>query len=61
MEASASKSQPPLMDRFLQLGKAAFDPDLPEETRRQNQSQFKALVDRQVLSYARVRFVADPL
>jgi len=58
MEASASKGQPPLMDRVLQLGKAAFDPDLPEETRRQNQPQFKTLVDRQVV-YLDVRFVAD--
>lgn len=36
------------MDRILQLGKAAFDPDLPEGTRRQNQPQFKALIDRHV-------------
>jgi hypothetical protein len=45
MEAPANKSQPPLMDRILELGKVAYDPDLPEETRQQNQAQFKTLLD----------------
>ncbi|TVY89127.1 hypothetical protein LAWI1_G008039 [Lachnellula willkommii] len=48
MEAPGDKNRPPLMDRILQLGKAAYDPDLPEETRRQNQPPFKTLLDGQV-------------
>ncbi|TVY34600.1 hypothetical protein LSUB1_G008554 [Lachnellula subtilissima] len=45
MEASGDKNRPPLMDRILQYGKAAYDPDLPEETRQQNQAPFKTLLD----------------
>ncbi|TVY48946.1 hypothetical protein LOCC1_G001390 [Lachnellula occidentalis] len=45
MEAPGDTKRPPLMDRILQFGKAAYDPDLSEETRRQNQAQFKTLLN----------------
>jgi hypothetical protein len=40
------KTQPPLVDSILQCGKQAFDPEIPEETRRENISKFNALLER---------------
>jgi hypothetical protein len=51
MSSSSREGQPPLVDRILQTGKQAFDPDLPEENRAQRQRNFKELLDR----YRRVR------
>ncbi|PVH84121.1 hypothetical protein DL98DRAFT_453607 [Cadophora sp. DSE1049] len=39
------KTQPPLVDSILQCGKQAFDPEIPEETRRENISKFNALLE----------------
>ncbi|KAA8566062.1 hypothetical protein EYC84_008666 [Monilinia fructicola] len=40
-------TQPPLVDKFLQIGKAAFDPDIPESTRSQSQHEFDQLIEGQ--------------
>lgn len=39
-------AQPPLVDQFLQIGKAAFDPDIPESTRSQSRQEFDHLIER---------------
>jgi hypothetical protein len=46
MADSTKQGQPPLVDRVLQCGKLAYDPDLPAETRAQGQHDFKALIER---------------
>ncbi|KAI9645165.1 hypothetical protein NHQ30_005899 [Ciborinia camelliae] len=38
-------AQPPLVDKFLQTGKAAFDPELPETTRSQSRHEFDHLIE----------------
>ncbi|ESZ93326.1 hypothetical protein SBOR_6307 [Sclerotinia borealis F-4128] len=38
-------AQPPLVDKFLQVGKAAFDPDIPENTRSQSRLEFDKLIE----------------
>ena len=46
MSNSAAQKKPPLVDRMLQTGKLAFDPDLSEEVRKQGQHDFKELIER---------------
>lgn len=41
-------AQPPLVDKFHQVGKAAFDPDIPENTRSQSQHDYEHLIERYV-------------
>ncbi|QSZ36032.1 hypothetical protein DSL72_007156 [Monilinia vaccinii-corymbosi] len=38
-------AQPPLVDKFLQIGKAAFDPEIPENTRSQSRNEFDHLIE----------------
>ncbi len=38
--------QPPLVDRILQCGKVAFDPEESEGTRKANLWQFNILIER---------------
>ncbi|APA15463.1 hypothetical protein SS1G_13388 [Sclerotinia sclerotiorum 1980 UF-70] len=38
-------AQQPLVDKFLQVGKAAFDPDIPESTRFQSRHEFDQLIE----------------
>ncbi|TGO46418.1 hypothetical protein BCON_0326g00070 [Botryotinia convoluta] len=38
-------AQPPLVDQFLQIGKAAFDPEIPETTRIQSRHEFNNLIE----------------
>lgn len=38
--------EPPLVDRILQYGQLAFDPDTPEETRKLNELRFLDLLQR---------------
>ncbi|TGO14174.1 hypothetical protein BTUL_0057g00410 [Botrytis tulipae] len=38
-------AQPPLVDQFLQIGKAAFDPEVPEATRIQARHEFNSLIE----------------
>ena len=45
-EGSDNKAQPPLVDRILQCGKQAFDPEIPWDTRKANVSVFSALLER---------------
>jgi hypothetical protein len=46
MAPSSKEGQPPLVDRILQTGKRAYDPDLPEENRKQGQRDFRELIER---------------
>jgi len=39
-------AQPPLVDQFLQIGKAAFDPEIPETTKFQSRHEFNNLIER---------------
>jgi len=39
-------SQPPLVDKLLQYGQMAFNPELPKETRQLNQPKFSTLIER---------------
>lgn len=48
MATSSTNGQPilpPLVDQILQSGKAAFDPDVPEEERMSNVPRFQTLLD----------------
>jgi hypothetical protein len=45
-EGPGEKGQPPLVDRILQVGKQAFDPEISWETRKSNVPAFAALLDR---------------
>lgn len=47
-ESQNNKAQPPLIDKILQYGKHAFDPELPEQTRRSNVPNFDDLLKRLV-------------
>ncbi|KAK6598726.1 hypothetical protein H4I96_07930 [Botrytis cinerea] len=38
-------AQPPLVDQFLQIGKAAFDPEIPETTKFQSRHEFNNLIE----------------
>jgi len=48
---SDKQAQPPLVDRILQSGKQAFDPEISWETRKANVPAFSALLE---------RFASDP-
>jgi len=43
---SEKEAQPPLMDRILQCGKQAFDPELSWEARKANAPAFSTLLER---------------
>ncbi len=45
-EGSEKEAQPPLIDRILQCGKQALDPELPWEARKANFPAFSALLER---------------
>ncbi|CZT45900.1 uncharacterized protein RSE6_06257 [Rhynchosporium secalis] len=45
MGEELKKIQPPLVDSILQCGKQAFDPEVPERTRRADVSKFNVLVE----------------
>ncbi|KAH6713742.1 hypothetical protein BKA61DRAFT_48215 [Leptodontidium sp. MPI-SDFR-AT-0119] len=45
MSEEGKKTQPPLVDSILQCGKQAFDPEVPENTRRTNISKFNTLLE----------------
>jgi hypothetical protein len=47
-DESSEKAQPPLVDRILQCGKQAFDPEISWETRKANVPAFSALLERSV-------------
>jgi hypothetical protein len=54
-EGSEKKAQPPLVDRILQCGKQAFDPEISWETRKSNIPAFSALLERFVtISHAEI-------
>lgn len=41
-----SKDQPPLVDKILQLGKPAFDPEATEDARNNSLQELNALLER---------------
>jgi hypothetical protein len=43
---SPKRAQPPLVDSILQNGELAFNPELPEDTRKSNKAKFDALIKR---------------
>jgi hypothetical protein len=45
-KGSEKGAQPPLIDRILQCGKQAFDPELSWEARKANVPAFSALLER---------------
>ncbi|KAH7397816.1 hypothetical protein BKA64DRAFT_600801 [Cadophora sp. MPI-SDFR-AT-0126] len=45
MAGQDKKTQPPLVDSILQGGKQAFDPEVLEDTRRENVSKFNSLLE----------------
>jgi len=45
----SKKSQPPLVDDLLQYGQWAYDPALPEETRKPNKEKFRSVIDKYVV------------
>jgi hypothetical protein len=48
MAPSSKEGQPPLVDRILQIGKLAYNPELPEDDREQGQREFGELTERYV-------------
>lgn len=48
-ETFPKPAEPPLVDKILQTGKAAFDPSLPEEARLSSQMAFQELIQRLVM------------
>jgi len=46
---SVKKAQPPIVDSILQYGKLAFDPELPEQSRKPQLSHFLSLLERSVI------------